>query len=163
MATNLGAVPLAGEAWSGDDGWVTPARPLLLGALAGLALLTACGSADAPGAGTGGSTTPPRATTTSPSTSPSTSPLEDLPLPSGSTAGRGVLLTVQGTVTEGVEAGCLLFTTEPPAADGPWVLVGNTEDLEPGMTVTLRGSRRDDVMTTCQQGLPFQVEAVLER
>lgn len=128
-------------------------RLLAIVGLAALAGLTACGSVDGPGAQPG---------SPSPTGSPTSTPAEDLPVPSGSSS-RGYLMEVRGTITNGVEAGCLVFTPEGPAADGSWVLIGNTAGLAAGQTVTLRGARLDDVMTTCQQGFPFRVEEVLER
>ena len=128
-------------------------RLLAIVGLAALAGLTACGSVDGPGAQPG---------SPSPTGSPTSTPAEDLPVPSGSSS-RGYLMEVRGTITDGVEAGCLVFTPQGAAADGSWVLIGNTAGLAAGQTVTLRGARMDDVMTTCQQGFPFRVEAVLER
>jgi len=71
-------------------------------------------------------------------------------------------VTARGTVSRGVEAGCLVFTPEN-ASDGPWLLIGNTDGLSDGDTVTVRGSHRNDVATTCMQGMPFEVDQVLER
>lgn len=118
-----------------------------------LLALTACGSADGPEArpGSPSSTT----TTSAPSQSPSS--------PSGTESARGYLVTVRGTVSKGVEAGCLVLAPEGDTSGGPLLLIGNTESLRDGDTVTLRGARMDDMVTTCQQGLPFRVEEVLER
>jgi hypothetical protein len=87
-------------------------------------------------------------------------------------------MTVRGTVSAGVEAGCLLFRPEsrvgasgsPGTVSGPvsglvaggvWVLVGRTDGIEVGSTVTIRGSLAPGLVTTCQQGTPFRVDAVL--
>jgi hypothetical protein len=95
-------------------------------------------------------------------------------------------MTVRGTVSAGVEAGCLLFVPEPGgvlsgaptggptgtgmgtrmgmgmgARRGPWVLVGRTAGIEAGSTVTVRGVPAPGMTTTCQQGTPFRVEAVV--
>jgi hypothetical protein len=62
-------------------------------------------------------------------------------------------------VSEGVEAGCLLFTPNDPARGASWLLGGNTRGIRPGDTVTVRGALVPDLMTTCQQGTPFRVES----
>jgi hypothetical protein len=132
-----------------------PLRPLL--ALSAVALLGACGTdTGANGSGASGAATPPASTSTSSTTA--TDP-ENPTLPSD---GRGKLVTVTGTVSAGVENGCLLLTTRPASPDGPWQLVGNIAGIEPGQKVTVRGARVDTVATTCQQGLPFDVQAVVK-
>ncbi len=72
-------------------------------------------------------------------------------------------MTVTGTVSAGVESGCLVFEPKSAPGKGTWVLVGRTGGLEAGMTVTIRGALAPGVMTTCQQGTPFRVEAVVSR
>ncbi|MEV0156203.1 hypothetical protein AB0H57_21085 [Micromonospora sp. NPDC050686] len=60
--------------------------------------------------------------------------------------------TLTGTVAAGVEPNCLLL-------DG-YLLVGGPRDvLRPGAKVTVEGRVQPDMMTTCQQGTPFVVEA----
>lgn len=113
--------------------------------------LTACGSAEGPAARPG---------SPSPAESPTSTPVEDL---TPTSPGPDRAIDVRGTITEGVEAGCLVFTPESATTDGSWVLVGNTAGLEAGQTVTLRGTPAPEVMTTCQQGTPFRVESVLGR
>jgi len=123
-----------------------------LAAVLGLALgaglaLSGCGSSQE---GEGASSASPSAT--------STSLPEDLtPTPTG----QYKHVTVRGMVSKGVEAGCLVFTPESAAADGIWVLVGRTAGLKDGDQVTLRGARRDDLATTCQQGPAFEVAEVV--
>jgi hypothetical protein len=58
-----------------------------------------------------------------------------------------------------VEAGCLTITD----ARGTWTLVGATAGLKAGDTVTVRGTVREDLATTCQQGPALWVDEVLER
>ncbi|MDF2144940.1 hypothetical protein [Knoellia sp. p5-6-4] len=130
---------------------MTTHRLLAVVVLAALTGLTACGSADGPSARPG-----------SPSTteSPTSTPVEDLTLPS---SGSSAVIEVRGAITEGVEAGCLVFTPESATTDGSWVLVGNTAGLDAGQTVTLRGTPAPEVVTTCQQGTPFRVESVIGR
>jgi len=56
-----------------------------------------------------------------------------------------------GTVTAGVEPGCLLL-------DG-YLLVGGPKDvLRPGARVVVTGEEQPDLMTTCMQGKPFRVQ-----
>jgi hypothetical protein len=68
---------------------------------------------------------------------------------------------VTGTVSAGVEKGCLLFSPEDGRPGGAWLLVGRTDGLEAGQRVTLRGARLDVASSTCQQGSPFRVEEVV--
>ena len=126
----------------------------------GLALtVAACGSVDgSTGASERAASTGPTGPT--PARQPPTPPwtyTEDLTLTSP--PGRGRPVTVTGTVDEGVEAGCLTIT----AAQGTWTLVGATAGLKPGDMVTVRGTVRDDLSTTCQQGPALWVDEVLER
>ena len=68
-------------------------------------------------------------------------------------------MTLRGTVRDGVEASCLLL-----AADDGTVLanlLGNdAPELTLGAKVEVTGSFLQGMMTTCQQGLPFEVTAV---
>lgn len=71
--------------------------------------------------------------------------------PGKSPAPGGASLT--GTITSGVEPGCLLL--------GGYLLVGGPRDqLRAGGKVTVTGKVQPDLMTTCQQGTPFLVETV---
>lgn len=60
--------------------------------------------------------------------------------------------TLTGTITPGVEPGCLLL-------DGYLLIGGPTDVLRSGARVTVTGRVQPDVMTTCQQGTPFTVES----
>lgn len=120
---------------------------LVLGLLLSLA---ACGTA---GSAPGGSGSGPGSGSES-TTTPATTPVEDLTLTPSTSAPP---LTVSGTVSDGVEAGCLVLTTD----DGTYTLIGRTRDLTPGRQVTLRGVPAPDVLTTCQQGTVFRVLEVL--
>jgi hypothetical protein len=116
-------------------------------ALGSVLTLAGCGSSQE---GEGSTSALPSAT--------ATSLPEDL-TPTSTGPSRHV--TVRGTVSKGVEAGCLVFTPESAAADGAWVLVGRTAGLKDGDQVTLRGGRRGDLATTCQQGPAFEVAEVV--
>ncbi|MEW2383232.1 hypothetical protein AB0873_14250 [Micromonospora sp. NPDC047707] len=64
--------------------------------------------------------------------------------------------TLTGKVESGVEPGCLLL-------DG-YLLIGGPRDvLTAGATVTVTGKIQPDMMTTCQQGIPFLVETASRR
>ena len=92
-----------------------------------------------------------------PSGAPSPLPteIEDLPVPSA--PGKGRLTTLRGTVSPGVERGCLLLTTDR----GVFQLLGPARaHLRPGMTVEVDGAPDDQLLTTCQQGTPFLVTTV---
>ena len=117
-------------------------------ALGAVLTLSGCGSGQE---GQGASSASPGAT-------PTSLPEDLTPTPTG----RAQHVTLRGTVSKGVEAGCLVFTTpESAATDGTWVLVGRTAGLEDGDQVTLRGARRNDLATTCQQGPAFEVAEVV--
>jgi hypothetical protein len=58
--------------------------------------------------------------------------------------------TLTGTVTAGVEHGCLLL--------GEFLLIGgNRAVVRAGARVTVTGRVVPDLVTTCQQGTPFVV------
>jgi hypothetical protein len=80
---------------------------------------------------------------------PSPRPKGSLTLPAG-TAKPGSTLTLTGTVTGGVEGGCLLL-------DGYLLLNPNPRVVREGARVTVTGEVRQDMMTTCQQGTPFMI------
>jgi len=80
---------------------------------------------------------------------PSSPPPTDRPVPPSDKPGR---LTLTGTVRPGVEADCLLLQG--------YLLVGGPRDLlHGGGRVKVTGRVQPDLMTTCQQGTPFVVEA----
>ncbi|MDG4793302.1 hypothetical protein [Micromonospora sp. WMMD1082] len=59
-------------------------------------------------------------------------------------------LTLTGRIESGVEPGCLLL-------DGYLLLGGPRDVLTAGASVTVTGRPAPDMLTTCQQGTPFQV------
>ncbi|TDC24892.1 hypothetical protein E1211_31355 [Micromonospora sp. 15K316] len=131
-------------------------------ALVAVAALSACGGQD----GTGTPTTTPTSTGASavtdqpptPSTAP-TGPTSPSTPPRGTTKPGGPTLPppvgateLTGTVVAGVEPNCLLL-------DG-YLLIGGPRDvLAVGAEVTVTGRVQPGMMTTCQQGTPFVVEA----
>jgi hypothetical protein len=124
-------------------------RTRLLRLLAGclLAGLVAAGCADSggdDGAGQGG------AATTAPTTAPTTTPAQ--PTRSGGP------VTVVGTVSEGVEPGCLLLDAE---GGGSFLLVGGERaELQPGRRVAVTGRVDRSLLSTCQQGEPLVVASI---
>jgi hypothetical protein len=80
------------------------------------------------------------------------SPTEDLSVPPGGKP--GAMLELRGTVEPGVEPGCHLLT------DGgtTYLLVGG--EVTDGQRVRVLGHVQPNLMTTCQQGVPFRVTRV---
>ena len=96
---------------------------------------------------------------------PATASVTSISLSTQSSA-TGAEVTLRGTVRQGVEASCLLLADD----DGTVLanLLGNdtselTSALTAGAKVEVTGSFLEGVMTTCQQGPPFQVTAVKAR
>jgi hypothetical protein len=127
--------------------------------LVAAALLGGCAGTDADDSG--GDTVSP-SPSSSPSSSPSASPSfpEDLPTPtpSGKPSG-GALMEISGTIVAGVEMGCKLID-QYLLMPGPGI---NRDDLRVGAAVTVRGRVQQGMMTTCQQGTPFEVIEIVSR
>jgi hypothetical protein len=129
-----------------------------LAALVACAALSACG-----GQGTGDGTPAPSPSEGAPVTgtpgtdptavAPSSAPPFTVP-PKGRPSlppGPGAA-TLTGTVEAGVEPGCRLL-------DGYQLIGGPADVLTAGAKVTVTGQAKPDMMTTCQQGIPFVVES----
>jgi hypothetical protein len=83
--------------------------------------------------------------------SPSSSGSSTAPDPSDSNAGE---MTMSGTVQAGVEHGCLIME----AGGKTYLLVGGDRSVvREGARITVRGRPNPGLMTTCQQGEPFEV------
>ena len=77
-------------------------------------------------------------------------------IPSKSPTGQDAMVIV-GVVEMGVEHGCRMLRTEGEL----YQLVGSADPMiRPGARLTVRGWPKPDLMTTCQQGVPFQVVEV---
>lgn len=129
----------------------------LILALAGCA--STGGPAATPSPSNSATATPSNAT--APTGTPTVPSLSVLPLP-GTSGSAASPITLQGTVTEGVESGCVLLTDESGA------IVANLQgwDLQAhplGSQVDVTGTFEPDLMTTCQQGMPFEVISATSR
>lgn len=97
--------------------------------------------------------TPTPDPSTGPTSIPPLEPSEGQDLPT-TDKGSGEL-TLNGTVEAGVETGCLVLESDGQVYN----LVGGDEQvLQPGTRVTVTGTAKPDLMSICQQGIPFMVE-----
>ncbi|HEY2948937.1 MAG TPA: hypothetical protein VGJ53_11150 [Micromonosporaceae bacterium] len=63
-------------------------------------------------------------------------------------------ITVVGVVEAGVEHGCTVLRT----GDEVYQLVGSADPMiKPGARLAVRGRPNPNLITTCQQGTPFEV------
>jgi len=126
---------------------------LIVVALAGGALSGCAGgdAGDRAAAPSGSAVEPPIVL---PSAVPSiAAPAPAPPSPSGAVVGT----TLTGVPEEGVEPGCVILKDKGQL----YLLVGGDRQLlTSGRSVTVTGRVRDDLMTTCQQGTPFEVAEV---
>lgn len=117
-------------------------------------LVAACGSSGQPQESATSSTSAP--TSAPASSAASTGSMVASSLPAGTTT------TLQGTVTEGVESGCVVLVDSSGAVSANlqgWDLGAHPFDTK----VEVTGAFEPDMMTTCQQGTPFEVTAVVSR
>jgi hypothetical protein len=122
----------------------------LVAVLAG-ALLSGCGGGST-GTGSGDDTgaQPGFSSTEGPAVSDSPSPLD----PSDGSGKQQPAITITGTPTEGVENGCIVMQSGSTLY---LLLGGERSALMSGRPVAVRGTPAPGLMTTCQQGTPFQV------
>jgi len=66
---------------------------------------------------------------------------------------------VRGTVSDGVEPGCTLLTSEGVV----YLLLWREGTSYTGTEVEVEGTLQTDRMTTCQQGTPLVVERIVSR
>jgi hypothetical protein len=112
-----------------------------------------------PGAGVtpGPSATSPSATVT-PGATDAVTFGSDTIFGTSRTGGTMSQMTVRGHIQAGVEAGCMILN-----ADGGAVyllLGGDRQVINAGGRVEVVGEPQPGLMTTCQQGIPFQVAQV---
>jgi hypothetical protein len=79
--------------------------------------------------------------------------------PSDPAAGKNTAaeMTITGQPTDGVESGCIVMQSGSTLY---LLLGGDRQILQSGGTVVVRGTPNPGLMTTCQQGTPFQVSEV---
>ena len=124
-------------------------------ALLSWALLAGCG-AGGDGSDSGAqpefsATGGPTVSDSPPTGSPSTSE------PAGGSGKQAPSITITGTPTEGVENGCIVMQS----GNTLYLLLGGERSaLMAGRPVVVRGTPAPGLMTTCQQGTPFQVTEV---
>jgi hypothetical protein len=113
--------------------------------LAGVLVAACASTGGGDGAASPGVTTAPATPPTPPTTvAPPTRPVGKV--------------TVTGTVTQGVEPGCLLLDA---GAGGPYLLVGGDRAmLPPGRRVAVTGRVDRSLLSTCQQGEPLIVASI---
>lgn len=114
-----------------------------------LVVLNSCGSVEQ-----GGGDSTPAPTSTS-AASP-TGPPQDLTVPP-TRAGKQSTVRVKGIVSDGVEPGCRLLTSQGVV----YLLMGQQVPPVTGQEVEVEGTVQPDLRTTCQQGKPLVVERVL--
>lgn len=106
-------------------------------------LVAACGGSA--GSPPGGSPSPPSASTTAASTTAaSTTPAEPV-------------MRLRGVVQEGVEAGCRVLTSD---GEQYLLLAGEGLVVPMGTEVVVEGRPAPDLVSFCQQGIPFAVTKV---
>lgn len=119
--------------------------------LVALAVVSGCGSDQRPAA------TPSSPVASSPVV-PSESPAGTPSAPETSNQpDKGDIVELRGTVEAGVEPGCLILQT---AGKTYGLYGGDPQVLKAGARVAVRGVPKPDMVTTCQQGIPFEVTEV---
>lgn len=143
-----------------DDGGMRRAPVLRLALVAGLALaLAGCGSSTEPPADSGvptSATTP----TTTPTTSSTTTGRPTAPMLTTPAVGKAMRVTMTGTIEDGVENGCLVFTDE--ATGETYSITDDLPGSSAGPRVTITGSVDPEMMSFCQQGPVLLVDEVTD-
>jgi hypothetical protein len=113
-------------------------------------LMAGCGAAD-----TGGGNAAPESSAAGGPIVSDSPPAFD---PTGGSSGKQQpSITITGTPTEGVENGCIVMQS----GNTLYLLLGGERSaLMSGRPVAVRGTPAPGLMTTCQQGTPFQVTDV---
>ena len=69
-------------------------------------------------------------------------------------------MTITGKISSGVEMGCVMLEFEGTTYN---LVGGDASTLTPGAEVEVTGTVNEGLMTTCQQGVPFEVDKVTVR
>jgi len=120
-------------------------------------LASGCGSGRQPSLTSSGPAVSPSGSTPDTS-SPSTQPSEKPDRPSGK-PDEDDIVELRGSVEAGVEPGCLILRS---GGETYGLYGGDPKVLKVGAKVVVQGVAQPDMITTCQQGIPFQVTEVHE-
>ena len=136
-------------------------RPILFAALVAALVTPGCAGADDPApAGAPSLSTPSSSAPSSPAQSVAPPPATDLPTPTKGGPTAAGTQTISGTVSAGVESGCVLLTSP----SGSHLLIFQDPSLKAkaatGAKVVVTGKADPGMMTTCQQGTPFVVTGI---
>jgi hypothetical protein len=71
--------------------------------------------------------------------------------------GKNSTMRVKGTVSDGVEPGCTLLTSEGIV----YLLIWQHGAPATGPEIEVEGTVQPDLITTCQQGIPLVVERLV--
>jgi hypothetical protein len=72
-------------------------------------------------------------------------------------AGKQSTVRVRGTLSDGVEQGCTLLTSQGVV----YLLLWGDKTPPTGAEIEVEGTIKSDLMTTCQQGTPLVVHRIL--
>ncbi|MEU4695006.1 hypothetical protein [Actinoplanes sp. NPDC023714] len=129
---------------------------LIRRSLVPVALLLALSAGCANNTGTSTEPGAPAPASALPESTATSAPVDDPSLPGKPSGDQGGTTTLTGTVTAGVEPGCLLL-------DGHLLIFNDAAQkgsVKAGDQVTVTGKADEGLMTTCQQGTPFKVSSV---
>jgi hypothetical protein len=127
----------------------------MLAALLAAGTLAGCG-----GAGGGTDTAEsggPVSSSASPGSIPPLPPEGRVSPPPDAGKNTAAEMTLTGIPEEGVESGCVVMRSGDKLYN---LLGGDPQLLQSGRTVIVRGRPNPGLMTTCQQGTPFEVSEV---
>src|SRR4051794_6057760 len=137
-------------------------RPIVFAVLVAALVTAGCARTDdpSPAGAPSLSSAPLSAQPSSPAPSIAPPPATDLPTPTKGGPTAAGAQTITGMVSAGVEPGCVLLT----GSSGSHLLIFADASLkakaEDGARVVVSGKAEPDMMTTCQQGIPFVVTAI---
>jgi hypothetical protein len=86
-----------------------------------------------------------------------TGPPQDLDGVPPTTTGKHSSVRIRGTVSDGIEPGCMLLTSN----DVVYQLIWPHGTPVTGRTIEVEATIEPGLLTTCQQGIPLVVQKVL--